>query len=155
MCLWQGRACWLMNRSPTDLPAGLSIAIGALLIQVLLWHSSLITFSTPQKSEILVMYLSSRPVHLSRSYQVLAFHFTGRRRRNIRNGSVDADPLELGSTDACFQKNTGQLATDSAAALEASLSSVSPQLFTYACVFLFSSLNFDPCCSNLVFRYTW
>lgn len=40
--------------------------------------------------------------------------------------------LRAGSTDACLRQNPGQLATASMAALASSLSSASPQLFTYA-----------------------
>ncbi|GAA6041306.1 hypothetical protein JCM8097_001330 [Rhodosporidiobolus ruineniae] len=40
--------------------------------------------------------------------------------------------VQPGTTDACLRKNEGQLATASMAALASSLSSASPQLFTYA-----------------------
>lgn len=51
------------------------------------------------------------------------------------NGSiydVGYDTVQPGSTDACLRQNPGQLAPASMAALASSLSSASPQLFTYA-----------------------
>lgn len=44
--------------------------------------------------------------------------------------------VQPGTTDACLRRNEGQKAVESMAALASSLSSASPQLFTYpACVF--------------------
>ncbi|KAM0788006.1 hypothetical protein ACM66B_006206 [Microbotryomycetes sp. NB124-2] len=55
---------------------------------------------------------------------------------NNRNGSVYNTQgfyqVQPGSTDACLRTNPGQLAEASMASVAASLSSASPQLFTYA-----------------------